>query len=119
MANVTHALATLIEASGAALTAQTKYYREVFEPHEQHEINARASGGEPSPVPDEVERQNAALEDALYATEKEVALYPAATPSDFYAKTAFMVERQMFDSAQIAATLLADAARLAGQEMQA
>lgn len=58
-------------------------------------------------------------EDLLKRTvddEWEVANFPAASPADFHAKVAFMVERQMFDGIDHSEMLMADATRLAGEE---
>lgn len=56
------------------------------------------------------------LSDRVAATEWAVANFPAATPADFHAKVAFMVERFMFDGLDHSAQMLADAARLTGKE---
>lgn len=115
-AGISADLASLLVAASFTQATQNSYYKTVYEPHEQREACARAAGLGPRPIPAEVERRNIALEDALFAAEKQVAYFPAATPADLYAKVAFMVERAMFDGLDMSATLLADAARLAGKE---
>ncbi len=54
--------------------------------------------------------------DSNAAAEWDVARFPVASPADFHAKIAFMVERQMFDGLNHSEQMLADAARLAGVE---
>lgn len=48
--------------------------------------------------------------------EWDVVRFPVTSPADFYAKIAFMIERDLFDGMNHSEQMLADAARLAGKE---
>ncbi len=109
-------LAELIDAATDANAAQARFYSEVYEGHEEREIAARLAGGDPCPIPDDVTSRDNDLCAASSEAETRVMNWPAATPADFYAKVAAMVEFGLFNVTDQSRNVLADAARLAGKE---
>ncbi len=114
--NVSAELSALLHAASWTQAEHSHFYRAVYEPLEQLEVRARVNGSDLCPIPAEVEHRDDKLRQAVYAAEKQVMHHPVATAVDLHAKVAFMVERALFDGFDPSATLLADAARLAGME---
>lgn len=109
-------LAELIDLANDANATQARFYSEVYEAHEEREIAARLAGGAPCPIPDDVTSLDNDLCAASSESETHVMNWPAATPADFYAKVAAMVEFGLFNVTDQSLNMLADAARLAGKE---
>ena len=115
-AGVCAKLAELIDMARDAMTAHDDYRTSVYDQCEEQEVRAHTAGGSACPIPADVARRNDALLDAVTHTENQVMDFPSTTIADLHAKIAFMVDRGLFGVLNPSATLLADAARLAGVE---
>lgn len=115
-ADVCAKLAELIDVARDAMTDHDDYRTTVYDPCEEREVLAHMTGGPACPIPTDVARRHDDLLDAVTHTENQVMDFPSTTIADLHAKIVFMVDRGLFGVLNPSATLLADAARLAGVE---
>lgn len=109
-------MAELIDVARDAMAEHDAYRTTVYDPCEEREVSAHTAGGPACPIPADVARRHDGLLDAVTFSENQVIDFPATTIADLHAKIAFMVDRGLFGFINASATLLADAARLAGVE---